>query len=52
MATIKPYYVVPEKYNTILVEEKRNQETEGMKDIITLPEYKIEIPNEKSLKFT
>jgi hypothetical protein len=52
MATIKPYYVVPEKYNTILVEEKRNQETEGMKDIITLSEYKIEIPNEKSLKFT
>jgi hypothetical protein len=47
MATIKPYYVVPEKYNTILLEEKRNQETEGMKDIITLPEYKIEIPNEK-----
>jgi hypothetical protein len=31
MATIKPYYVVPEKYNTILLEEKRNQETEGMK---------------------
>jgi hypothetical protein len=28
------------------LEEKRNQETEGMKDIITLPEYKIEIPNE------
>jgi hypothetical protein len=44
VATIKPYYVVPEKYNTILLEEKRNQETEGMKDIITLPEYKIEIP--------
>jgi hypothetical protein len=47
VATIKPYYVVPEKYNTILLEERRNQETEGMKDIITLPEYKIEIPNEK-----
>ena len=43
MATIKPYYVVPEKY-TNLLEEKRNQETEGMKDIIALPEYKIEIP--------
>jgi hypothetical protein len=50
MATIKPYYVVPEKYNTILLEEKRNQETEGMKDIITLPEYKIEIPNEKLIE--
>jgi hypothetical protein len=50
IATIKPYYVVPEKYNTILLEEKRNQETEGMKDIITLPEYKIEIPNEKLIE--
>jgi hypothetical protein len=50
VATIKPYYVVPEKYNTILLEEKRNQETEGMKDIITLPEYKIEIPNEKLIE--
>src|SRR5918995_5801790 len=47
VATIKPYYVVPEKYNTILLEEKKNQDTVGMKDIITLPEYKIEIPNEK-----
>ena len=35
---------------TILLEEKRNQETEGMKDIITLPEYKIEIPNEKLIE--
>jgi hypothetical protein len=43
MTTIKPYYVVPEKY-TNLLEEKKNQETEGMKDIIALPEYKIEIP--------
>ena len=50
MATIEPYYVVPEKYNTTLLEEKRNQETEGMKDIITLPEYKIEIPNEKLIE--
>jgi len=50
IATINPYYVVPEKYNTIILEEKRNQETEGMKDIITLPEYKIEIPNEKLIE--
>ena len=50
IATIRPYYVVPEKYNTILLEEKRNQETEGMKDIITLPEYKIEIPDEKLIE--
>jgi hypothetical protein len=50
VATIKPYYVVPEKYNTVLLEEKRNQETEGMKDIITLPEYKIEITNEKLIE--
>ncbi|HEY9386666.1 MAG TPA: DUF6293 family protein, partial [Nitrososphaeraceae archaeon] len=50
VAMIKPYYVVPEKYNTILLEEKKNQKTEGMKDIITLPEYKIEIPNEKLIE--
>jgi hypothetical protein len=50
MATIKPYYVVPEKYNTLLLEEKKKQETEGMKDIIILPEYKIEIPSEKLIK--
>jgi hypothetical protein len=50
MATIRPYYVVPERYNTILLDEKKNQETEGMKDIISLPEYKIEIPNEKLIK--
>ena len=50
MATIEPYYVVSEKYNTVLLEEKRNQETERMKDIITLPEYKIKIPNEKLIK--
>jgi Family of unknown function (DUF6293) len=50
IATIEPYYVVPAKYNTSLLEEKRSQETEGMKDIITLPEYKIEIPNEKLIK--
>jgi hypothetical protein len=50
MATIKPYYVVPEKYNTILLEEKRNQETEGMRDVITLPDYKIEIPNERLIE--
>jgi hypothetical protein len=37
MTTIRPYYVVPERYNTILLEEKRNQETEGLKDIITHP---------------
>jgi Family of unknown function (DUF6293) len=49
IATIRPYYVVPDKYNTILLEE-RNQETEGMKDIISLPEYKIEIPDEKLIE--
>jgi Family of unknown function (DUF6293) len=49
MATIRPYYVVPEKYNTILLEES-NQETEGMKDIISLPDYKIETPNEKLIE--
>jgi Family of unknown function (DUF6293) len=37
---IKPYYVEPEKYATT----PREQETIGLKRIITLPEYKIEIP--------
>ena len=46
---IKPYYVIPEKYNTSSTQEKR-QETEGMKDIILLPEYKIEIPKERLIR--
>ena len=46
---IKPYYVIPEKYNTSSTEEMR-EETEGMKDIILLPEYKIEIPNERLIR--
>jgi uncharacterized protein DUF6293 len=46
---IKPYYVVPEKYNSSSAKEE-NQETEGLKDIIGLPEYKIEIPSEKLIK--
>jgi hypothetical protein len=46
---IKPYYAVPAKYNTSLLQDKK-QETEGLKDIITLPEYKIEIPSEKLIK--
>lgn len=48
-AMIKPYYVVPAKYNTSLLQDKK-QETEGLKDIITLPDYKIEIPNEKLIR--
>jgi Family of unknown function (DUF6293) len=46
---IKPYYVVPERYNSSSAKEE-NQETEGLKDIIGLPEYKIEIPSEKLIK--
>jgi hypothetical protein len=46
---IKPYYVIPEKYNTSSTQEQR-QETEGMKDTILLPEYKIEIPNERLIR--
>jgi hypothetical protein len=30
--------------------KKMTQETEGMKDIITFPEYKIEIPSEKLIE--
>jgi hypothetical protein len=47
LAMIKPYYVVPERYNTSLLKQEDKQETEGVRDIIGLPEYKIEIPSEK-----
>jgi hypothetical protein len=47
---IKLYYAIPEKYNTSSTEEKR-QETEGMIDTILLPEYKIEIPNERLISY-
>jgi hypothetical protein len=50
IAMIKPYYVVPERYNSSLVKEEEKQETEGVKDIIGLPEYKIEIPSEKLIR--
>ena len=51
IAMIKPYYVVPERYNSSLVkEDKEKQETEGVKDIIGLPEYKIEIPTDKLIR--
>jgi hypothetical protein len=49
IAMIKPYYVVPERYNSSLVKEDK-QETEGVKDIIALPEYKIEIPSNKLIR--
>jgi hypothetical protein len=51
IAMIKPYYVVPERYNSSLVkEDEEKQETEGVKDIIGLPEYKIEIPTDKLIR--
>jgi hypothetical protein len=43
---IQPYYAEPEKYRSISDE----QETEGLKDIISLPDYKIEIPNRNLIK--
>ena len=46
---IKPYYVVPKRYNTSGM-QKKEQETEGMQEIIPLPEYKIEIPKERLVK--
>ena len=49
IAMIKPYYVVPQRYNSSSVKEER-QETEGLKDIIGLPEYKIEIPEDKLIR--
>jgi hypothetical protein len=47
LVAIKPYYVVPKKYRIIL---QQKQETEGMKDIIALPDYKIEVPSKKLIK--
>ncbi len=47
VVTIKPYYVVPKDYT--IMPQKR-QQTEGMKEIIALPDYKIEIPSKKLVK--
>ena len=41
-ATIKPYYAVPDEYNV-----PTKQESRGVKNIISLPDYKIEIPSNK-----
>ena len=49
IASIKPYYAVPARYNSTLVKENK-QETEGLKEIKPMPEYKIEIPNERLIK--
>lgn len=45
-AMIKPYYAVPEKYTTV----PKKQETEGLKEIVTLPEYKIETPSDNLIE--
>jgi hypothetical protein len=45
LAMIKPYYVVPETYTSPLAEE-----TKGVKDVIPMPEYKIELPDEKLIR--
>jgi hypothetical protein len=50
LAMIKPYYVVPERYNSSLLKQEEKQETEGVKDVIGLPEYKIEIPSERLIR--
>jgi hypothetical protein len=43
---IKPYYAEPDEYRSI----SREQETIGLKDIILLPDYKIEIPRQNLIK--
>ena len=45
IAMIKPYYVVLETYTSPLAEE-----TKGVKDVIPMPEYKIELPDEKLIR--
>src|SRR5918911_4869703 len=47
LAMIKPYYVVPERYNS---SQEDKEETEGLRDIIGLPEYKIELPSDKLIR--
>ena len=47
LGMIQPYYVVPERYTSSISDK---QETEGVKKIIGLPEYQIEIPSEKLIK--
>ena len=43
---VKPYYVTPEKYTST----PKVQQTQGMKDILPLPEYEIEIPSQKLVR--
>jgi hypothetical protein len=50
LAMIKPYYVVPERYTSSLIKQEDKQETEGVKNIIGLPEYQIEIPSDKLIR--
>jgi hypothetical protein len=42
---IKPYYAAPEKYTI-----PKEQETTGVKQIMTLPDYKIELPSDGLIK--
>ena len=48
IANIKPYYVGRKIYSSLMKEDK--QETECIKQILPMPEYKIELPNEKLIK--
>jgi hypothetical protein len=43
---IKPYYAEPDEYMTI----SKEQETVGLRDIVLLPDYKIEIPRQNLIK--
>ena len=43
---IQPYYAESERYRSI----SNEQETEGLKEIIPLPDYRIEIPNKNLIK--
>ncbi len=45
-SNVKPYYVTPQKYTST----PKIQQTQGMKDILPLPEYEIEIPSQKLVR--
>ena len=47
VGNIQLYYAEPEQYRSV----SEQQETQGLKDIIPLPDYRIEIPNKNLIKW-
>jgi len=49
IGTIKPYYAEPKRYRSIS-DVQDEQETEGLNRIMSLPDYRIEIPSKNLIK--